>query len=120
MSRAALLATTMDETYERLRTRLEGLTDAEFFWEPIAGCWTIYEDQPGHWTYHYATPDPTPAPATTIGWQVVHLATCKLMYHEYAYGPARLTFPEIVIPHTAAGAVELLEDGQQLLHGALA
>jgi hypothetical protein len=76
MSRAALLAAAMDENYQRLRTRLSGLTDAEFFWEPVAGCWNIYEDRSGHWTYHYAIPDPDPAPLTSIGWQVVHIATC--------------------------------------------
>jgi hypothetical protein len=110
----------MDESYGRLRARLEGLTDDEFFWEPIAGCWTIHQDRAGHWTYHYAIPDPKPAPVTSIGWQVIHLATTKVMYHEYAYGPARLTFPEIVIPHTAAGAIALLGDGQRQLEGALA
>jgi hypothetical protein len=24
-----------------LRPRLEGLTDEEHFWEPVAGCWSI-------------------------------------------------------------------------------
>ena len=62
----------MDDAYTRLRARLTGLTDDEFFWQPAADAWTIYEDRPGHWTYHYAIPDPEPAPLTTIGWQVVH------------------------------------------------
>lgn len=105
----------MDETYGRLRRRLEGLTDAEFFWQPVPECWTIYEASPGHWTYHYAIPDPDPAPATTIGWQVVHVATCKVMYHEYAFGAGRLTWPELDIPHTAASAMHLLQEGQGLL-----
>jgi hypothetical protein len=110
----------MQWNYDRLRARLEGLTDDEFFWEPIAGCWTIYQDRPAHWTYHYAIPDPKPAPLTSIGWQIVHLATCKVMYHEWAFGPARLTFPELVIPHTAEGGIEMLDDGQQRLRNALA
>jgi hypothetical protein len=120
VSRLALLATVTDENYERLRHRLEGLTDDEFFWEPDRGCWTIYEDDPGHWTYHYAFPDPDPAPVTTIGWQIVHVATCKLMYHEWAFGPAKLTFPDIVIPSTAAAAIELLDKGQGLIRDELA
>jgi hypothetical protein len=119
MSRAALLATAMNETYGRLRGRIVGLTDDEFFWEPATGCWTIYEDRPGHWTYHYAIPDPNPAPVTSIGWQIVHLATTKLMYHEWAYGPARLSFPDILIPHTTASAIQQLEKGQALLLGDL-
>jgi hypothetical protein len=119
MSQAAMLATAMDENYRRLRTRLDGLTDVEFFWEPVAGCWNIHEDRTGHWTYHYAIPDPDPAPVTSIGWQVVHLATTKAMYHEWAFGPARLTFPDLVIPHTAAASIELLGAGQSRLREAL-
>ncbi len=110
----------MDETYSRLRRRVDGLTDDEFFWEPVAGCWTIYRDDTGRWTYHYAIPDPDPAPVTSIGWQLIHLATCKVMYREWAYGPARLTFPEIEIPHTAAGAIAMLDDGQRGLRDELA
>jgi hypothetical protein len=115
MSRPALLAAAMNETYDRLQGRIKGLTDEEFFWEPAAGCWNIYEDRPGHWTYHYAIPDPNPAPVTSIGWQIVHLATCKIMYREWAFGPARLTFPEILIPHTSSSAIEQLEHGQRQL-----
>lgn len=115
MSRLELLTTTTETVYARLLTRLEGLTDEEFFWRPVSDCWTIYEDRPGHWTYHYAIPDPHPAPVTTIGWQLVHLGTCKVMYHEYAFGAGRLTWPQLDIPHTAAGAVHLLQEGQMLL-----
>ncbi len=105
----------MEEAYVRLRARIERLTDDEFFWQPAPMSWTIYKDRPGHWTYHYAVPDPDPAPITTIGWQLVHLWTCKLMYHEWAYGAARLTFPELKIPHNALPAMNKLDEGHQLL-----
>ncbi|TMF46174.1 MAG: DinB family protein [Chloroflexi bacterium] len=58
-----LLTTTMARSYARLRARVEGLTDEEFFWQPIPDSWTIYEDKPGHWTYHYAIPEPDPGVA---------------------------------------------------------
>jgi hypothetical protein len=32
------------------------------------------------------SPDPDPAPFTTIGWRLVHLADCKVMYHEWGFG----------------------------------
>ena len=105
----------MDEAYARLQTRLDGLTDDEFSWQPVPNSWTLFEDRPGHWTYHYEIPDPDPAPVTTIGWQVVHLGTTRLMYHEWAYGAARLTFPDIEIPHDVSGAMELLSRGFELL-----
>lgn len=109
----------MDKGYARLRARLAGLTDAEFFWQPLPESWTIYEDRAGHWTYHYAIPDPDPAPTTTIGWQLVHLGTCKVMYHEWAYGTARLTWPDLDIPHSAVSALDLLEVGHRLLRNDL-
>jgi hypothetical protein len=115
MPKLELLTSATDAAYGRLRKRLDGLTDDEFFWEPVAGCWTIHQDGGGRWTYDYAIPEPSPAPATTIGWQVVHLATTKVIYHEWAFGPARLTFPDLDIPHTAAGAVAMLERGHALL-----
>lgn len=89
------------------------------FWQPVADAWTIFEDHPGHWEYNYAIPDPDPAPVTTIGWQIVHVATCKQMYHEWAYGPAKLTWPELTIPHTASGAIALLDAGHALLRADL-
>jgi len=115
MDRVDMLVSIMARSYARLRARLEGLTDDEFFWQPGPGSWTIYQDRPGHWTYHYAVPEPNPAPLTTIGWQLVHLGTTKVMYHEWAYGDARLTFPQIEIPSSASGALLLLEKGQSLL-----
>jgi hypothetical protein len=42
------------------------------------------------------------------------------MYHEWAFGPAQLTFPDLVTPSTAAGAIEMLENGQRLLRDDLA
>jgi DinB family protein len=119
VGRRELLAATMEYAYTRLRDRLEGVDDEEFFWKPVPDAWTIYEERPGHWTYHYEIPDPHPAPMTTIAWQVVHLGTTRLMYHEHAYGAAKLTFPEIPIPHTASTAMRLLEEGYVALRADL-
>jgi DinB superfamily len=115
VSRVGLLLAMMDSAYGRLRSRLDGLTDDEFCWRPVPDCWTVYRKESGRWRYSYAVPEPDPAPVTTIGWQVVHVALCKVMYHEWAYGPGRLTWPELDVPHTAAGAIALLERGQGLL-----
>jgi hypothetical protein len=114
-----MLLEMLDEAYVRLRDRLEGVSDEEFFWQPVPDCWTIYQDPSGRWTYHYAVPEPEPAPVTTIGWQLVHLGTCKVMYHEWAFGAAKLTFPDLIIPSTAVGAIALLEHGQARLRGEL-
>jgi DinB superfamily len=119
VDRRDVLLFTMDEAYTRLRDRLEGLTEDEFFWKTVPKAWTIYEDRPGHWTYDYAIPDPIPPPVTTIAWQVTHLATTRFMYHEWAYGAAKLTFPQLEIPDTVAGAIKFLADGYQALRADL-
>jgi hypothetical protein len=36
-----LLLAEMDEAHQTLRQRLEGLTDEEYFWEPVPSCWTV-------------------------------------------------------------------------------
>lgn len=95
----------MDEAWLSLRGRLEGLTDEEFFWEPVPGCWTVHQDESGHWVVDYADPAPDPPTFTTIAWRLVHVGACKVMYHEYAFGPAELTWDRLEIPHTAAGMI---------------
>ena len=120
MDRVQLLLVQMDEAYARLEERLQGLTDDEFFWQPVPDCWTVYLDQTsGRWTYHYAIRDPKPAPITTIAWQLVHVALCKVMYHEWAFGAARLRFPDLDVPHSAERAMTVLEAGQRQLRGHL-
>jgi uncharacterized damage-inducible protein DinB len=110
-----LLSRQMAEAYRMIRDRVEGLTDDEFWWEPAPDCWTVRLQENGKWAADYDEPDPEPAPITTIAWRLVHVAECKLMYHEYAFGPAELVWPDLDSPHTAAAAIEALEDGQRVL-----
>jgi hypothetical protein len=65
-----------------LRPRLEHLSDAEYLWEPVAGCWSIRprgaSSSPapigsGSWQRDDAADDPDPAPVTTIAWRMAHL-----------------------------------------------
>jgi hypothetical protein len=66
----------------QLRPRLNGLTDDEYFWEPVTGCWTLSRrgQSPapislgsGEFTMDYATPPYDRAPVTTIAWRLAHL-----------------------------------------------
>ncbi|OLR90983.1 DinB family protein [Actinokineospora bangkokensis] len=63
----------------QLRPRLDGLTDAEYHWEPVPGCWGVRprtaDDQPGtgEFTVDFAFPAPEPAPVTTIAWRIAHV-----------------------------------------------
>jgi DinB family protein len=65
-----------------LRPRLEELTDEEYRWEPVAGCWSVRrrdEIEPslahgsGDYAIEYSYPEPTPPPVTTIAWRLGHL-----------------------------------------------
>lgn len=112
--------TETDDAFDDLSRVLRGVSDAEFFWEPVPNPWTVFLDENGDWTYQYEEPDPVPSPFTTIGWRLVHLALCKVIYHEWAFGPRQETFLTIETPGDAATAVEVLERGHRLLKADLA
>jgi hypothetical protein len=65
----------------QLRPRLEGLTDEEYLWEPVAGWSLRHRDTPTSWktagagemVLEYAIPDPEPPPVTTIAWRLAHV-----------------------------------------------
>ena len=66
----------------QLRPRLDGLTDDEYFWEPVAGCWSIRPRAEaavaapggsGDYTADFAFPEPDPPPVTTIAWRLAHI-----------------------------------------------
>ena len=63
---------------------LVGLTDDEYLWEPVEGCWSVRPrtDQrtppnrwlpDGEWGVDLEYPDPVPSPFTTIAWRMTHL-----------------------------------------------
>jgi DinB superfamily len=67
-----------------LRPRLEGLTDQEYFWEPVPGCWSLRKRGTsrapqvagaGEYQCEFAYPEPDPAPVTTIAWRLAHVIT---------------------------------------------
>jgi hypothetical protein len=66
----------------QLRPRLAGLTDDEYFWEPVPGCWSVRPagtstaatvGGSGAYTVDFAYPEPDPAPVTTIAWRLAHV-----------------------------------------------
>jgi hypothetical protein len=118
--RIELLTAQMDEAYRSMRDRLDGIAEAEYFWEPVPGSWTVRRLPDGRWDYDYAIPDPDPAPFTTIAWRVNHLATCKVMYHEYAFGAGLLTWDTLETPPSMRDAFAMLERGHALLSDDLA
>jgi len=56
----------------QLRPRLDGLTDDEYFWEPVPGCWNV-RPRDDAMTIDFAYPEPEPPPVTTIAWRLAHV-----------------------------------------------
>jgi hypothetical protein len=62
-------------TWGRTWARLTGLTDEEYRWEPVPGCWSIRpgDDDALHPDWQ---PAADPAPFTNIAWRMCHLIRC--------------------------------------------
>jgi hypothetical protein len=90
VTRSERLAEQLDWYWRKnLRPRLDGLTDEEYFWEPVRGCWNIRPQGTsaapmsagsGEWTVDFASPAPVPAPVTTIAWRLAHIIVSCLGY----------------------------------------
>ena len=80
----AQLADQLDFHWNRqLRARFDDLTDDEYFWEPVEGCWTVHRDG----TVDFEFPPPDPAPFTTIGWRLAHVIVGVLaMRNHFHFG----------------------------------
>src|SRR5882724_2632175 len=101
-----------------LRPRLDGLTDAEYFWEPVPGAWSLRHVD-GRWQADWAWPAPDPTPVTTIAWRIVHLATHGLQnragafFGEDRFGDAEMNdpvrFADEQLPGTADEAIAYFE-----------
>lgn len=77
----------------RLRDRAAGLTDDEYLWEPVPDMWTVRE-QGGRWVPDPNRRVPEPAPLTTIGWRIWHVADCLASYVTPHLGDWPLPVPD--------------------------
>jgi hypothetical protein len=76
----------LDYVWDRLRTRLDGLSTAEYLWEPVGDVWTV-RPTGDQWIADGGGPDPDPAPVTTIAWRTWHVASeCLASYVSPALG----------------------------------
>lgn len=67
--------------HHQLRSRLDGLTDDEYFWEPVPNCWTVHADG----AIDFAYPPPQPEPVTTIAWRLAHVIVGVLAIRAHAH-----------------------------------
>jgi uncharacterized damage-inducible protein DinB len=123
MSRAMvdLLLREMDSAWEGFVGALDGLTDDEYHWRPSADACTLRhvvppdsEDWPGDRVEAGALP-----PLSSIELKVAHVATCKIMYAEYAFREGRLRwrFADLRVPATLDAMRPYSADAHRVLRG---
>lgn len=95
----------------QLRPRLEGLTDEEYFWEPVPGMWTV-RPVDGRFVSDFAVPPPEPAPVTTIAWRLGHVVfLLEAGLHRFGHPP--IDFQSFRYAGTAEEALSQLDDAYQ-------
>lgn len=104
----------------QLRPRLNGLTDAEYFWQPVPGCWTLSRrgesSAPisigtGEFTMDYARPPYDREPVTTIAWRLAHLIDQFGPPTGFYFHGLPADRPAVDFPGTAEGALRRLDEG---------
>lgn len=101
------------------RPRLAGLTDEEYFWEPVPRCWSVrprdtgtapIQAGSGAMTIDFAAPEPVPAPFTTIAWRLGHVIVGVLAVRSTShFGRAPVDYFSHRYAATAAEALAQLD-----------
>ena len=128
-ARLAPLLAQFDFALDRLLTRMEGLSDAEYHWELVPDGWTVCPREQarttqvsgrGSWVMELARPAPDPAPVPTMAWRICHLATGLLLRADYTTGTSSLSENDLELPGTALGGIEILVASSAAWRGVLA
>ena len=85
----------------RLRPWLDGLTDDEYFWEPVKECWTVHPDG----SIGFAFPPPQPEPFTTIAWMAHVIVGVLAMRNHFHFGGPPADYQSWMYATDAATAV---------------
>ncbi|MFC0625125.1 DinB family protein [Kribbella deserti] len=111
-----------DFAWQRLRPRVEGITDEEYFWEPFAGCWSVRKTPDGSFRADDDPIPPDPPPFTTLAWRITHII--DILQEErtatwFGHKPGA-DDGEPPVPGSAAEAVQALEHAYDVWRGRLA
>lgn len=103
-----------------LRPRLDGLTDDEYFWEPVSSCWSIRPRGTsaapntfgqGEYVLEYAYPEPEIPPVTTIAWRLAHVIVGVFGERNAShFGAPHVEWESFDYAGTAAQALAQLDD----------
>ncbi|MCP2256802.1 DinB superfamily protein [Streptoalloteichus tenebrarius] len=94
----------------QFRPRLAGLTDDEYLWEPVAGCWSVRPTSGGRHVCDWVWPEPSPPPVTTIAWRIAHIGGPVLgMRASRHFGDGSFDLDTVDWPGTAAAGLDFLD-----------
>ena len=97
------------------------MTDVEYLWEPVAGCWSVRrrEDGPGHratkllgggpWGRDATPNSPYPPPFTTLAWRLSHLTEMLVLRADHTSGTHSMERTDFHSSGDAAGAIAAWE-----------
>jgi hypothetical protein len=127
------LSRQLEAAHERIGPTLHGLTDDEYFWEPVPGCWTVHRRRSsdgawspdaqvfvngrGEWVFDYAIPDLVPPPVTTIAWRMYHASSIAWVWADAVFGLGDSDWDTYDPPSTAADATRWWDRGYRRFVG---
>jgi len=115
-----------DFAWQRLRNRVDGLTDDEYFWEPFDGSWSVRKTADGFRHDGFGEDADRvpiePPPFTTVAWRIAHIVdilqedrTATWFGQEVAADDGQPP-----VPGSAAEAITALEHAYAVWRGRLA
>jgi len=118
--RSALLEQLTFHWDAQARPRLDGLTDAEYLWEPVEDSWSLRPRAEartsmaaggGPVVADFAFPAPEPAPVTTIAWRLGHITVGVFgMRNASHFGGPPMDYESYDWPLDAATALTRLDE----------
>jgi hypothetical protein len=103
-----------DFAWERLLTRLQGIGDEEYLWEPVGDSWSIRKSDSGEWTMDRFGANEGPPPLTTVAWRICHVGGQVLggFSNWFLEGGSPYNV-DFTIPSDATSATDFLGRGYQ-------
>ena len=104
----------LDGLYDRFRSRIDGLTDHEYLWEPAPNCWSLEPIGDGRFRAHPQFPEPDPPPLTTIAWRMCHIGDFLRGQRNWTWLGREPVFHDDDIEHppTAAGGISYVDESR--------
>ncbi|GII31179.1 DinB family protein [Planotetraspora mira] len=104
-----------DFVWGRFLDRLDGLSDDEYFWEPVPDCWSVRQDAAGRWRIEgdgggpTGEPAPDPPPITTIAWRIGHIGATFIGFGDRLFADGKITVDDVEFASSATGARAYLD-----------